>query len=140
MVNDLADQLRPILLRLNRELRRELHGLGITGGQASLLVAIKRSPGIGVNELAGRERVSPPAITGAIRRLERGGLVRREPDAVDRRRHGLYVSEEGERVLRAVKRRRTAWLAARLRELDEPERAAVERALAPLARLLEVGA
>jgi DNA-binding MarR family transcriptional regulator len=140
MVNDLAEQLRPVLLKINRELRRELHGLGITGGQASLLVAIKRAPGLGVNELAGRERVSPPAMTGAIRRLERAGLVRREPDPADRRRHGLYVSEEGERVLRAVKRRRTAWLAARLRELDEGERVAVERALTPLARLLEVGA
>jgi DNA-binding MarR family transcriptional regulator len=90
--------------------------------------------------MAARERVSPPAMTGAIRRLERAGLVRREADLGDRRRHGLYVSEEGERVLRAVKRRRTAWLATRLRELDEQERRAVERALAPLARLLEVGA
>lgn len=139
MVNDLAEQLRPVLLKLNRELRRELGGLGITGGQASLLVAIKGSPGIGVNELAGRERVSPPAITGAIRRLERAGLVRREPDQDDRRRHGLYLSEEGDRVLRAVKRRRTAWLAARLGALDERERRAVEAAVAPLARLIEVG-
>jgi DNA-binding MarR family transcriptional regulator len=140
VVNDLADQLRPVLLRLNRELRRELGGLGITGGQASLLIAIKGSAGIGVNELAGRERVSPPAMTGAIRRLERAGLVRREPDAADRRRQGLYLTDDGERMLRAVKRRRTAWLAARLGALDERERRAVEGALAPLARLLEVRA
>jgi len=140
VVNDLAEQLRPVLLKLNRELRRELHGLGVTGGQASLLVAIKRTPGVGVNELAARERVSPPAMTGAIRRLERAGLVRREADPGDRRRHGLYVSEKGERVLRAVKRRRTEWLAARLRELDPRERSAVEQAVAPLARLLEVRA
>jgi DNA-binding MarR family transcriptional regulator len=140
VVNDLAEQLRPVLLRLNRELRRELHGLGVTGGQASLLVAIKRTPGVGVNELAARERVSPPAMTGAIRRLERAGLVRRQTDPADRRRRGLYVSDEGARVLRAVKRRRTAWLAARLRALDEKERRAVERAVAPLARLLEVSA
>jgi DNA-binding MarR family transcriptional regulator len=140
VVNDLAEQLRPVLLKLNRELRRELHGLGVTGGQASLLIAIKRTPGVGVNELAARERVSPPAMTGAIRRLERAGLIRRQPDPADGRRHGLYVTDEGERVLRAVKRRRTAWLAARLRELDEKERRAVERAVAPLARLLEVGA
>jgi DNA-binding MarR family transcriptional regulator len=140
VVNDLAEQLRPVLLKINRELRRELRGLGVTGGQASLLIAIRRSPGIGVNELAAREGVSPPAMTGAIRRLERAGLVRRQPRADDRRRHGLYVTEDGARVLRAVKRRRTEWLAARLRALDERERAAVEHALAPLARLLEVGA
>ena len=33
----LADQLRPVLLRLSRELRREAQSLGVTGGQVSLL-------------------------------------------------------------------------------------------------------
>jgi hypothetical protein len=29
---ELANRLRPILLKLNRELRREIHSLGVTGG------------------------------------------------------------------------------------------------------------
>ena len=36
-----ANRLRPVLLRLARELRREIHSLGVTGGQVSLLIAIK---------------------------------------------------------------------------------------------------
>src|SRR4051794_41975962 len=43
-----ANELRPVLLRLNRHLRRELGPIGITGGQAALLHAIRTSPGIGV--------------------------------------------------------------------------------------------
>jgi hypothetical protein len=31
-----ANRLRPVLLKLNRELRREIHSLGVTGGQVSL--------------------------------------------------------------------------------------------------------
>ena len=34
----LAYLLRPVLLQLNRQLRREIHSLGVTGGQVSLLV------------------------------------------------------------------------------------------------------
>ena len=41
-----------MLLKLNRELRREVHSLGVSGYQVSLLFAIKQAPGIGVRGLA----------------------------------------------------------------------------------------
>jgi DNA-binding MarR family transcriptional regulator len=135
---DVANRLRPVLLQLVRELRREVHPLGVTGGQVSLLVQIKRKPGIGVRELASVERVSPAAISGAVDRLQRAGLINRRTDAADRRRQGLRLSADGERVLRAVKRRRTAWLAARLEQLSPDELAAIDAAIGPLLLLLEV--
>ena len=36
-----ANRLRPVLLQLSRQLRRELAALGITGGQAALMHAIR---------------------------------------------------------------------------------------------------
>jgi len=138
-VRTVAAELRPLVMRLSRELRREARALGITGGQVTLLFLVKGSPGLGVRELAARERISPAAMSGVVRRLERAGLVRRTPHPSDRRRHGLTVTEEGERVLRSVKSRRTAWLASRLRELEHGEVDAIERALPSLRRLLEVG-
>lgn len=131
-----ANRLRPVLLKLNRELRREVHSLGLTGGQASLLIQIKRRPGIGVRELAEAERVSAPAMSKAIDKLERAGLVTRAR-GLDRRRVGIELAPEGERVLASVKRRRTAWLAARLRELSAAELDALDAAVEPLLRLLE---
>jgi DNA-binding MarR family transcriptional regulator len=50
------------------------------------------------------------------------------------------VTDEGNRMLRAVRRRRTAWLAQRLGRLSPAELDALEEALAPLERLLEVDA
>jgi DNA-binding MarR family transcriptional regulator len=134
---DVANRLRPVLLQLVRELRREVHPLGVTGGQVSLLVQIKRRPGIGVRELAALERVSPAAMSGAVDRLERAELVRRQAHPVDRRRHGLTVTPAGEGVLRAVKRRRTAWLASRLERLTPEELEAIDAAVEPLLALLE---
>jgi DNA-binding MarR family transcriptional regulator len=134
---EVAGRLRPVLLKLNRELRREVHPLGVTGGQVALLVQIRARPGIGVRELAALERISPAAMSGYVKRLERAGLVERTLQADDLRRHGLTVTEAAERVLRSVRSRRTAWLAARLKELEPEELAAIDRALPPLARLLE---
>jgi DNA-binding MarR family transcriptional regulator len=132
-----ANRLRPALLRLARELRRESHALGVTGGQVSLLIQIHKHRGIGVRDLAALERISPASMSGYVDRLERAGLVKRTPDAKDRRRHGLSLTEEGERVLRSVKSRRTAWLAARLQHLSPAELAALDAAVEPLLALTE---
>ena len=132
---ELANRLRPSLLRLVRELRREIHSLGVTGGQVSLLVAIKYQPGIGVRELAALERMSPAAVSKAVTKLEQMGLVERSPVA-DKRRVGLHVSEKGHQVLRSVRSRRTIWLAERLKELSPEELARVEAAIEPLEKLV----
>ena len=134
---ELANRLRPVLLKLNRELRREIHSLGVTGGQVSLLVAIKYSPGIGVRELAARERMSVPGMSKFVARLEDAGLVKGEPVAGDKRRVGLTLTNDGQRVLRSVKSKRTAWLAKRLRALDDEQLDALDAAIEPLTLLLE---
>jgi len=132
-----ANRLRPVVLTLNRHLRREIHSLGVTGGQASLLFTIQRRPGIGLRELAALERMSAPGMSKYVGRLEAEGLIVREPSDADRRRIGLRVSPEGERVLRSVKSRRTAWLAARLRGLSDEELQAVDAAIEPLQELID---
>ena len=132
-----ADALRPVLLRVGRELRREARAVGISPEQVSLLVAIKYAPGLGIRDLAASERISPPALTKHVDRLERDGLVVRTQHPDDGRRIGLALTEEGQRVLRRVRSRRTAWLATRPRELDPKELAAVEAAIEPLSRLLK---
>src|SRR5206468_2664085 len=133
----IADRLRPALLRLSRELRREAREVGVSPEQVSLLVAIKYSPGIGVRDLAARERISAPAMSNHVDRLERDGLVARTPSDSDRRRVGLTLTDEGQRVLRRVRSRRTAWLASRLGTLSGDDLAAIEAAVHPLSRLLD---
>ena len=121
---------------MGRELRRETRALGATPEQVALLVSIKYAPGIGIRELAARERVSPPAMTKHVDRLERDGLVERTQSEDDRRRVGIRLTDEGQRLLRRVRSRRTAWLAHRLAGLDAAELAAIEAAVGPLSRLL----
>jgi DNA-binding MarR family transcriptional regulator len=131
-----ADELRPVLLRLARGLRHESEQFGITSRQVTLLWLIKTRPGLSLRELAAEERISPPALSGSVDRLEREGLVERVRSTEDRRRVGLVLTPHGRRLLGRVRERRTAWLSARLGTLDPDELEAVERALEPLRRLL----
>ena len=139
VVNDslaLANELRPALLRLARRVRRESHELGVTAGQATLLALIGDSPGITGSELAEREGITAPGISAALDRLEAASLIERRRGA-DRRRVGITLSPRGARVLRSVRKRRTAWLAERLERLADDERAAIEAAIGPLRRLVD---
>ena len=61
-----ANELRPVLLMLNRQLRRELAPLGITGGQAALLHLVRSNPGIGVRDLARMEGMSAAGMSTAL--------------------------------------------------------------------------
>ena len=138
VVNDpvtVANRLRPVLLRLARELRREIHSLGVTGGQVSLLAQIKHHPCITASELAERERVSAPGMSGHLVRLEAAKLIERTR-AEDRRRIGLFLTAEGDKVLKSVRKKRTVWLAGRLERLSQEERDKVEGAIDALERLI----
>jgi DNA-binding MarR family transcriptional regulator len=134
---ELANRLRPVLLQLNRHLRREAHAEGITGGQAALLAQIRSYPELGVRGLAAREGVSAPAMTRYLDRMEKAGLVVRTRSAEDARRIRLALTPKGVRALRSVRRRRTAWLAECLDRLSREELAAVDEAIEPLLRLVE---
>ena len=131
-----ADELRPVLLRLARELRKETEQLGVTARQATLLWLVKRSPGLSLAELAAEEGISPPALSGHVDRLERAGLLERVRSREDRRRVGLSLTEDGARLLRRIRARRTTWLTERLRALDPTELEALEQAIPALRRLL----
>jgi DNA-binding MarR family transcriptional regulator len=131
-----AEGIRPVLMRINRELRRETRAGGASPEQVSLLVAVKYTPGIGVRELAARERISAAAMSKHVDRLERDGLVTRTPSEEDRRRVGLTLTDEGQKILRRVRSRRTAWLVSRLDRLSPDELATVAAAVGPLSQLL----
>jgi len=133
-----ADRLRPTLLRLARELRRERIA-GVSPQQVGLLAAIKHGSGITVGELAAAERVSTAAMSKRVSRLARDGLVARTPSEHDRRCVGLSLTDEGQRTLRRVRSRRTAWLASRLGTLSPEELDSVGAAVEALAQLVAVG-
>jgi DNA-binding MarR family transcriptional regulator len=136
-----ADHLRPAVLRTARRLRREQQDLGVSATQVSLLGAIRTNPGIGHGELAAREGITPAALSTQIDRLEGAGYLTREREAqADRRRVGLRLTESGAALLAEVRSRRTAWLATHLARLDAPDLATIDAAASLLLTMLEEAA
>jgi DNA-binding MarR family transcriptional regulator len=105
----------------------------------TLLWVVRRHPGMSLSELAAEEGITAPALSGHVDRLERAGLIARVRSSDDRRRVGLRITDEGSRLLRRVRARRTTWLAERLRALEPEELEAVTAALPAMWRLLDEG-
>jgi DNA-binding MarR family transcriptional regulator len=132
----LAADLRLLVGRMARRLRQR----GDTGVSASLLSAmwsIERLQPVALGDLASAERVQPPTLTRIVAKLEELGLVARRADVTDRRVARVRLTPAGQRLLDRTRKLRTAYLATRLRSLDQAERDTVERAMGILSGLLE---
>lgn len=134
----LAEKLRPALLRVSRRLRQEAQRLGASALDAMLLGHIRRTPGIGVSEMAELEHMSKPSMSGHVKRLEAAGWIVRVEDEQDGRRSGLTMTEEGLKQMAAIRQLRNDWLAARLNRLSPAQRQQLEEAIEPLLALMTV--
>jgi DNA-binding MarR family transcriptional regulator len=114
---EIAAQLRLSATRLARRLRQEAGG-GMSPSLQSALAVIANHGPLTLGALAEHERVAPPSITKVVSKLECDGLVIRTPDPNDRRVCRVEISAEGASLLDEVRRRKTAWLTARISELD----------------------
>jgi DNA-binding MarR family transcriptional regulator len=133
----LASALRISVMRLSRRLRNERDSDSelLSVGQLSVLGALFRNGSCSVGELAALERVQPPSMTRTVNCLEEGGYVVRHKHETDKRQVVVALSEKGEEILAADRRRRDVWLAQRLRELTPDERNLLRKAAPILERL-----
>lgn len=132
----LAAELRVAVARLRRRLANERepgNDLGI--GVMAVLACLYRNGEISVGELAAFERVQPPSMTRAVRKLEDKGYVARRSCESDGRLVLVSLTAAGRDLVLADRRRRDEWLACRLRALTPAERATLRAAAPLLARI-----
>lgn len=123
--------MRLSVMRLARRLRHERAGDDLSLNQLAVLGTLSRYGSLSVGELATIERVKPPSMTRTVGCLVDAGLVERQAHATDGRQIVVHLTDAAEHVLAADRRRREAWLARRLNELEPAERDLLRR-VAPL--------
>jgi DNA-binding MarR family transcriptional regulator len=133
---DLAGRLRFAVVRLARRLRQEA-GDELSPTMVAALATVERAGPLTPSELAEIERVQRPTATRVVARLVEDGLVTKATDPTDGRVSLLNASPEGSRLLKRLRKRKNAYLARRLRELDREELQTLERAAEILEGLLE---
>ncbi len=124
---ELAARLRLAVTRLARRLRQEAEA-GITPSMLSALSSAERQGPVTMRDLCAVEQVQPPTMTRVVAALVGSGLVVREADAEDGRVAWVKVTPEGRRLLERSRRRKEAFLARAIRELDAGDVATLEAA------------
>lgn len=117
---ELAGHLRVVVARLARILRQQDQS-GLAPTLLAALTTVGRAGPLTFGELAAHEQVAAPTITKAVQKLEAKGLVARRPDPDDGRVCRVALTAAGRRHLEQARRRRTAWLATRLSELEDDD-------------------
>lgn len=133
---EVATRLRLAITRMARRLRQEA-GAGLTPSQVAALATIERHGPLAPSELAEREQIKRPSVTRILSRLAERELVERIPDPDDGRSAIVTVTPSGRELVRRLRRRKTAYLASRMRGLSRADLEALAGAASVLERILE---
>lgn len=128
-----ARRLTPVVLRIGRRIRPTSGEL--SAGHFSTLATLHRYGPQRPSDLARTERFAPPAVARVVGALEERGLVTRRPSPDDARSSLVEITEEGVRLLTAIRHEQAAAVARLLEALDEDELAVLAGALEPLERV-----
>jgi DNA-binding MarR family transcriptional regulator len=132
----LASALRPTVLRLARRLRQMRdESLELNSNQLSAMSVLLNQGDLRMGELAAQEKVQPPSMTRIVNGLEQRGLVARKVHPEDKRQCVVTLTEPGQQVLLANRRRRDQWLTVRLAELEPEEREVLRKSVSILEKV-----
>lgn len=98
-----------VLIAIRRIIRAiELHSrflvdrYGLTGPQLAVLRELAAQDGVSVSQLSAGVHLSQATVTGILDRLEKGGLIKRQRSANDRRRVLVRLDDLGRELLNAA--------------------------------------
>jgi len=123
--------------------RREFHEetmrrarCNLSRGPAAVLARLNACGPLRIGELAGMLGIDNSTLTPQAQRLERAGLLTREPDPHDGRVALLTITAEGKQMLERLQLSRRELLLERIRDWSDTDRAAAAAALSRLAASL----
>jgi DNA-binding MarR family transcriptional regulator len=136
----LASDFDDVYLRLRRSVRsRTRRAVGLQPlpeAQRELLWAVQQRPGISVGGAALALQLAGNTVSTLVRQLVAGDLLERRRDEQNRRLVHLYLTPRAEVRFSVYRSARTELLLQALADLDESERAEIERALPALSHLV----
>lgn len=127
-------------MRLMHGLRHEIRDSGLRPPQAAFLAFLRHSGPLNMSEMSRVSNVTTSVASRLIERLEAKGMVRRVPDASDRRVVMVELTEEGDRAATGLLEAYTARLQKSLEGLSQEDLDAFVRVLEHMNERLEADA
>ena len=135
----LAAQLRPLLARLVRKLRKlSPANEQLSQSERSVLVLLDQHPKLLSAELAVMEKMTAQSMGQLLQHLFSLGLITRTPSDSDKRKINISLSAAGRERIEKVRRERDEWLSKAIGSVcTKEEQAILQAALVPLAKLVD---
>lgn len=118
------------LIRTEADKRARAHGM--TRAQWTILISLKRQPGLVQKELAEVLEVEPITVARLVDRLEARGMVERRADPMDRRCWRLHLTAEAQPLMAEIDAQLDQLSGIVTEGLDPPTQALVARAVAAM--------
>ncbi|HLW91509.1 MAG TPA: MarR family transcriptional regulator [Roseiarcus sp.] len=122
---------------LARALERRLVKHKVPLGQFPLLLTLWDEENLTQSEIARRLGIEQPTVANTLRRMERDGLVKTEPDPAHRRQVLIKLTENGRKLERPLKLEALAVNQAASAKMSAAEVEAFRRTIGVLLRSLE---
>jgi DNA-binding MarR family transcriptional regulator len=133
-----ARDLRVLVGRLRRKLRKQDDENDLTASQMAVLGRILQDGPASTSDLAAAEHVRPQSMAANVGALGERGMIVRHPDPTDGRRQLVSLTEAGLGFVHVSRQARDEWLARALEErYTDAERAVIIEALTLLERLTQ---
>ena len=135
---ELASELRTVIGRASRQLRKQTNFDGYSITQRNVLAMIARDGSSTLTLLARAEGMRPQSMGPIVASLERAGLVAGAPDPGDGRQTILTLTEQAVDQVREGRAAKDDWLLRTMTErLSADERAGLTAAVPLLRRVFE---
>lgn len=92
---ELLVALRKVIRAIDLRSKQLSKEVGLTGPQLLVMREVGKGPGTMVREVANNINLSPATVTSILDRLESKDLVKRVRSTEDKRRVGVYLTDEG---------------------------------------------
>lgn len=135
----LASQLRPLLARLIRKLRKlSSANEQLSQSERSVLVLLDQHPQLLSAELAVMEKMTPQSMGQLLQHLSALGLITRTNSESDKRKINISLSPAGRERIQKVRKERDEWLSKAIGNVcTKEEQAILQAALVPLSKLID---
>lgn len=115
-------RLKRVHLHLSKEFEAATRDYNLRSGLFSSLSLIADNPGVSQNEVSQAVGLDKSVAVQIIDELEKRGFARRERSPIDRRRHALYCTEEGNQFLNELYEIMSQTEGRVLRDVSDSER------------------
>jgi len=138
-IRQLAAELRNIITRFNKKLRRQSStGEWLSLTERSTIALLDQHDELLPSELAAMEHITTQSMSQVLAHLAELGLIIRTASTADKRKVIISLSPLGRETLYKVRNEREEWLNKAINEVCTPEeRLLLQKALGPLTRLID---